>query len=327
MLTKLISGLVLIIPLSSQAISPSLFPGFQTESLRVKVVIPVQDKPEEITLQPLLIKPTTPAPWNTIVLPSNCSGVEDKMWRFWVPELIKNNIAVVLVDSFKPRGLNSICSNQFLIGFKVRLQDVHQVLDHLRADGRFTKNKIALGGHSTGGGTAFLSSFSELQKLLDRKNDDGFNAFVGAAATCGISFKTPLVQGPLLLITGSKDDWTPPGPCEAESKRLKDAAQDATFTVIPDAYHTFSTGGAVFNPRVMKLPDGIPQMYFKQFSSEKGKTTLEFQDGEEFQPNQIIKKYGGFMGSKMFGAHGEGNWDKATDVATYTVDFLKKHGW
>lgn len=326
-LIKCFSALLLALPLTTFALSPTLFPNFHTESLNLKVVIPVPGKPEEVQLQPLLIKPSNPAPWSTIVLPSNCGGAEDRLWHFWVPELIKNNIAVVLLDSFKPRGFDSLCPNQFRMTIGARLQDVHQVLDFLRADSRFRADKIAIGGHSTGAMTAFHSSFAEAQKHLDRKPNAGFNAFVGAGASCEMSFKTPLLQGPLLLISGEKDDWTPAAPCEAEAKRLKQASQDATFVSIPGAYHTFSTRGVVKSPRVMKMPADIPQMYLKNLSYEAQKSTAELVTGEELAIDQIVKKYAGFLGSKLFGAHVGGDYDKAPDVATMTAEFLKKNGW
>lgn len=324
---QLLSALFLLFPVTGFALSPTLFPNFQTESLNVKVVVPVPGKPEEVQLQPLLIKPNSPAPWSTIVLPSNCGGAEDRLWHFWVPELIKNNIAVVLLDSFKPRGFDSLCPNQFRMTIGARLQDVHQVLDFLRADNRFKTEKVALGGHSTGAMTAFHSSFAEAQRHLERKSSSGYNAFIGAAASCEMSFKTPQLQGPLLLISGEKDDWTPAAPCEAESKRLKQASQDATFVSIPGAYHTFSTRGVVKSPRVMKMPSDIPQMYLKNMSYEAQKSTAELATGEELAIDQIVKKYAGFLGSKLFGAHVGGDYDKAPDVAIMTVDFLKKHGW
>ena len=318
---------LLSIPMSVIAISPSLFPGYEVETLNVKVVVPVPGKPEEVQLKPLLIKPTHSAPWSTIVLPSNCSGSDDRLWHFWVPELIKNNIAVVLVDSFKPRGFESICSNQFRMTIGARLQDVHQVLDYLRADSRFRSEKIALGGHSTGAMTAFHSSFAEVLAHLNRKPGTGYNAFIGAAASCEMSFKTPLLQGPLLLISGDKDDWTPAGPCEAESNRLKQSSQDASFIAIPGAYHTFSTKGVVKSPKVMKMPDDIPHMFLKNLSYEPQKSTAELASGEELAIDQIVKKYAGFLGSKLFGAHIGGDYDKASEVALLTVAFLKKNGW
>lgn len=326
-LLQFLAAMMASLPLPLLAQSPALFPGLSTESMSIKVVMPVPGAVEEVLLKPLLIRPTGPAPWSSIVLPSNCGGSEDRMWHFWVPELIKHNIAVVLLDSFKPRGFDAICANQFRMTLGARLQDVHQVLDHLRADGRFRSDKIAVGGHSTGAMTTFHSSFIEAQRHLGRKSDAGYNAFVAAAASCEMSFKSPLLQGPLLLISGEKDDWTPAAPCEAEAQRLRQAAQDATFTAISGAYHTFSTRGVVHSARVMKMPAGIPQMFLKHLSYEAQKSTAELATGEELAIDQIVRRYAGVLGSKLFGAHVGGDFDKAPEVATLTVAFLKKNGW
>jgi dienelactone hydrolase len=311
----------------SHALNPSLFPDYDTESLSVKISIPVPSKPEVVELKPLLIKPKQPAPWSTIVLPSNCGGADDRLWHFWVPELTKNNIAVVLLDSFKPRGFDSLCPNQFRLTLGARLQDVHQVLDFLRADGRFNPKKIAVGGHSTGAMTTFHSSFKEAQSHLQRDENRAFNAFVAAAASCEFSFKDASLSGPLLVISGEKDDWTLAAPCNAEVKRMQEASQDATFIQIAGAYHTFSTSGVVNSPRVMKMPANIPQMYLKTLSYVAQETTAELATGDTLPIDQILRKYAGFMGSKLFGAHVGGAYDKAPDVAKHTVEFLKRHGW
>jgi len=331
MIKKLLISLSLAIGLftatSVRALSPSVFPDYDTESLSVRVVIPVPGKAEVIELKPLLIKPKQAAPWNTIVLPSNCSGAEDRLWHFWVPELIKNNIAVVLLDSFKPRGFDSLCPNQFRLTLGARLQDVHQVLDFLRADARFNPQKIAVGGHSTGAMTSFHSSFKEAQSHMKRGDNRSFNAFVAAAASCEFSFKDPTLSGPLLVISGEKDDWTLPGPCNLEVKRMQAASLDAKFIQIDGAYHTFSTTGVVKSPRVMKMPANIPQMYLKDLSYVAQKTTVELSTGEILPIDQIVKKYAGFLGSNIFGAHVGGGYDKAPDVAKHTAEFLKKYGW
>ena len=326
-ITKSFLSIFLLFPMIAEAINPKLFSDFKTESLTVKIVIPNPEKNEEVTLHPLLIKPNSPPPWNAVVIPSNCSGADDKFWRFIVPILAENNIASVLVDSFNPRGFPSVCNNQFLIVAGTKLQDVHQILDFMRADGRFNKSKIAISGHSTGAVTTLLSAFSEGQIQLGRKVGDGFNAFIGISTSCELSYRNPNLEGPLLLISGEKDDWTLPEPCKSETKRLQDALQDVTILINEGVYHTLSTKGITFLPKAMKVPPGIPHTYIKQLSYKPQKTVVEFENGDELTFGELAKKYGGFLGSKMFGANGGGDWDKATEISNQAVDFLKKKGW
>jgi dienelactone hydrolase len=323
-----LSALVLLLSSrSALAIDPSLFPGYMSESLNVNVLIPEPNKIELVKLRPLLFIPEKPAPWSSIVLPSNCSGLDDQMWRMWIPTLLKEGIAVVLVDSFNPRGYSTLCPNQFLIPYGTRLQDVHQILDALRQDGRFKKDKIALGGHSTGASTAFQSSFAELQSHLGRDNDQNFNAFIAAAASCEVSFKNPQLSGPLLVIAAEKDDYTNPAPCKKEVERIKSDGGVADFVLISNAYHTFSTSGVFYSARAMRMPKEIPHIYIKKLRYVPRETIAELEDGSEAPFDALIRKHSGFLGSNIFGAHVGGNWDKAPEVGMLTVNFLKANGW
>jgi dienelactone hydrolase len=312
---------------SASAIDPKMFPDQQSESLSVNVVIPVPDKPQAVTLRPLLIKPASAPPWSAIVLPSNCSGLDDRMWHFWVKELIPKGIAVVLLDSFNPRGFPSVCQNQFLLTTGARLQDVHQVLDFLRRDPRFNSHKIALGGHSAGGGTTFMSAYAEVLSLLKRPPDSGYNAFVSAAPGCSLIFKSKALLGPFLFIGAEKDDWTPVAPCVKELEQTKAQGQPVQIKIVPKAYHTFSTHSVTYSSRVMKYPIDAPQGYVKTLSYLPRETLVEMLNGEVFKLDELIRKYSGFMGSKIFGATVGGQWDQAPLAATWTADFLKENGW
>lgn len=309
------------------AIDPSLFPGYKSEPLNVNIVIPESNEIEPVKLTPLLFTPTKPAPWSSIVLPSNCSGLDDQMWRMWIPILLKEGIAVVLVDSFNPRGHSNICRKQSSVPYGIRLQDVHQVLDTLRQDGRFVKDKIALGGHSSGAGTAFQSSFAELQSHLKRQNEQSFNAFVAAGASCELSFKDPKLSGPLLVIMGEKDDYTHPPPCKKEVDRIKSDGGDAEFVLVPNANHDFSSSGAVYFAGAMRMPKDAPHAYIKKLSYVPNRTIAELEDGTQLSFAELIRKHAGFLGINIFGAHVGGNRDKAPEVGTLTVKFLKTNGW
>jgi dienelactone hydrolase len=326
MKTRLLSLLICCCA-SAWAIDPKMFPDQQTESLSVSVVIPVPDKPQEVTLRPLLIMPASPPPWSAIVLPSNCSGLDDRMWHFWVKELIPKNIAVVLLDSFNPRGFPRICQNQFLLTTGARLQDVHQVLDFLRRDPRFIPHKIALGGHSAGGGTTYQSAYAEVLSVLKRPPESGYNAFVSAAPACSLIYRSKALLGPFLFIGAEKDDWTPVAPCTRELEQTKAQGQPVQIKIVPNAYHTFSTHSVMFSPRVMKSPIDAPQGYIKTLSYLPKETVIELPTGEVFKLDELIRKHAGFLGSKIFGATVGGQWDQAPLVASWTADFLKENGW
>jgi len=325
-LLKIFFLYLLLTQFHASAIDKSLFETYDTENISVKVIFSNVNK-KEIELAPLLIKPKKAPPWNSIVIPSNCSGLDDKMWRYLTNEFIQNDIAVVLVDLFNPRGFPEVCTNQFKLTLQSRIKDVHSVLEIVSQDTRFNKDKIALGGHSVGAITTLHSSFSELQKILERSGKPVFNAFIALAPSCELTAKKPELLAPLLIVVGELDNWTNPTPCKQEVNRLIDASQDVSLKVIPNSYHTFSTTGTIYNPRVMKAPEGMPHLYFHKFSDVSGESTIETIDGEITTIEKVYRKNAGFMGSKIFGANVGGDLDKAAEVASYASSFLKKLGW
>jgi dienelactone hydrolase len=312
---------------NAHAIDSSKWAAYNPEEINVNVVMPDVDEPEKLTIKALLLKPNSAAPWNTVVISSSCSGEGDLTWNFYPKEYLANNMAVVLVEPFTSRGYDSICANQFRLTVGQRLQDLHQVLDKLRTDQRFNSGKIALSGHSVGGLNALLSSYAEAQVKLGRSNDGGFNAFVASSPECTATFRKPELLGPLLVLSGEKDDWTRQAPCTAEVSRIKGSGQPAEQIIFEGAYHTLSTTGTVFNSKVMKTPEDFPQVYFSAIGNKPKNTRVQTIDGAEYGIREIVAKYAGFMGSKLFGATAGGNGDKLPEAATKAAEFLKKNGW
>jgi dienelactone hydrolase len=311
---------------STHAIEPSFFPEFDAETLNVNAIAVRPDKNFQITLNPLLVKPQSPPPWRTIVLPSNCSGLDDRMWRFWVPALIKNDIAAVLVDSYNPRGFPSVCENAFKMLIPEKINDLNLVLDFLRNDRRFESKKIAVGGHSQGAISTLFSAYVGSQTSFNRSPAQGFNLFVAAAPECRVTFKDPELIAPLLIVVGELDDYTEPGPCIKEAKRLEAFNQKVQLKVIKGVYHSF-TSNAQYNPKLMKSPHDFPSVFIDELSLTHGKSTLKLESGEVTKLETLMRKHAGILGSNLYGAHSGGDWNKADEVTTLMIDFLKSNGW
>ena len=323
-------GCVLVMFASlASAIEPSTWRGYETESMTVIASSPTPTIPEVVTLRPLLLKPSTPPPWTSIVLPSSSAGLEDQMWPIQARAMVNAGIAVILVDSFNPRGFREVATDQFRVSYGKQLQDVHQVLDALRKDSRFVAVKIAIGGHSRGGVMALLSAYVDSADLLGRTGG-GFNAFIATSAACEMTFKSTRLHGPLLLVNGTKDDYTWPEPCIDEVKRLAAAGEPAQIRLIEGAYHAMSTYGVIFSPRVMRTPKGVPRGYYKAlgYGYDSMAGTVEIADtGDVTTIRALTKEYGGFLGRNLFGAHVGGAQDKAAEAVAATVTHLKTHGW
>src|SRR4029077_3385756 len=112
---------------------------------------------------------------------------------------------------------------------------------------------VGLMGGSHGGSTTLTSMIvpESDSDLLARERRAGFAAAVALYPGCVASRRTWSSSGvyrpagPLLILIGEKDDWTPAEPC----RRLAEAAQHAgapvTIKVYPGAYHSFDGAGPV----------------------------------------------------------------------------------
>lgn len=305
------------------ALAQTALGGYPTEAIEVKVYDRKLDK--EIRLNTHLVVPAVPSPWQTIVLPSNCTGRDDYFWKLMVPTLVQKGYAVVLLDSFSPRGFSTVCTNKFQMWQEARVADAIAVLKTLQGDGRIDPTKIALGGHSNGAVTAFMTSFVEAAEIV--KTDAlGYAAYFAVGAACDLTLKTPKLWGPLLLISGEKDDYTFPEPCQAEATRLQGAGSQATIKMIKGANHNMSTSGWVYSNQVQRMPQGIPRMYMRG-RDEKGILQLELDDGQQVTAPDMIKAYGGFLLSKTRGGTVGGHWDAFPEVRTLIFEHLESAGF
>ena len=298
--------------------------GYPAEELAVKISI-TGAKIEEIVLKPILIKPDKPPPWSSVVVVSGSGGKNDGMWPHYVKELTSNGIAVLLVDSFSPRGFPDVVYDQFRVGLALRLHDPHQLLDYMRTDDRFLSNKIAIGGQSNGAVIGYLSAYQETSKFLKR-DKLGFNAFFGSGADCHLAFNKTKLWGPLLLIHGTNDDYNLPEVCRKQIADLQSKGEDANFIPIEGVTHHYSTDGGIYLKSAMRAPYDLPIVTVHSFS-DKWQVLVRYEGEEVLSLQDLSKKYSGFLGSKLFGAHVGGNMAMAPEVARLVRVFLQKNGW
>ncbi len=321
-------ALFLSLMLACLAVNAWAFPsgdwkGHSTE--RLDVVVHDAKLGQEIRLNTLLVMPQVPGPWQAIVLPSNCTGQDDQFWTLMSPVLLARGYAVVLLDSFTPRGFADVCTDKFRMWQEARVADAVAVLKKLRADPRFDAGRIALGGHSNGAVTAFMAAFVESAQVV-KTEPLGYAAYFSVAAACDLTFKSPRLWAPLLIISGEKDDYTFPEPCQAEAQRLKAAGSDAEIRIIVGANHNMSTTGWVYNGKVMRMPKGIPRMYLRG-RDDQGAMHVELDDGTLSTGRQMQEQYGGFLLSKARGGTVGGQWDRFPQVSEAILRHLERAGF
>lgn len=232
----------------------------------IKVAFPPVGSAE--TIPATLIEPKGPGPFPAIVIMHDCSGLGPNSSHAparWADELVAQGYAVLLPDSFTPRGLPSgVCTepparSAVAAGY-VRAADAYGALAWLRTRPEIDGRHIGIMGGSHGGWTVLASMYEPVlatNPLVEAKRD-GFAAAIALYPSCAAQYGTwtttkangnigPVVSyagvykpiAPVLILVGEKDDWTPAAPCQ----RLVDTARAQGYPmdikVYPGAFHSF----------------------------------------------------------------------------------------
>src|SRR5262249_10277321 len=99
----------------------------------------------------------------------------------------------------------------------------------------------AVMGWSHGGAPALLSTSA---RFIERPHPDGggYQAAIALYPVCR-AFQEGGLAGPLLMLMGSADDWTPPAECVERASALQRAGAAIQWTIYPGAKHGFDQPG------------------------------------------------------------------------------------
>ncbi|WP_247894749.1 dienelactone hydrolase family protein [Azospirillum argentinense] len=189
------------------------------------------------------LRPKADGPYPTVVLLHGCSGLYANTGRVlarhidWALTLREQGYAVLMVDSFGPRGVAEVCTvkDRPVRATEERKRDAWAALAYLRARSDVDSDRIALMGWSQGAGTV-LAAYG----LGGQGN--GFRAAIAFYPGC----RTPLgdadwqPEGPLLMLLGGKDEWTPAERC-LELANREPVKERTEVVVYPDAHHGFDS--------------------------------------------------------------------------------------
>ncbi|WP_370576967.1 dienelactone hydrolase family protein [Paracoccus sp. PAR01] len=146
-------------------------------------------------------------------------------------------------------------TNPAAVGRFTQLYDVYRAADALARDPRIDSARIAILGSSAGGMASLYSAMTRFEEAFGAKGAT-IVARVAFYPLCNFELQGELdvVEGPIRVFHGAKDDWAPIAPCQDYIERLQAVAADATITVYPDARHNFDN---VSSPALNTYPDGV----------------------------------------------------------------------
>lgn len=200
----------------------------------------------------------SPAPKSAQAAPAvvalhGCSGLaQDKKWVSapdgrYVALLNAVGVGVLYVDSFGPRGVDSICAvkaRDRSITENTRRLDVLAALAWLAAQPGVDAARLAVVGWSHGGQTvlAFAAGHDDTAAPA---LPHPVRALVAFYPGCSSFLRQPDYRSsaPLLIMAGALDDWTPAAPCRQLATRLQQASSGAVVQYVeyPESYHGFDS--------------------------------------------------------------------------------------
>jgi dienelactone hydrolase len=218
--------------------------------------------PAATQLSGFLYRPQGKEPFPAVVLLHGCGGLYSRntdeivsKMRFWAEFLREHGYVALLVDSFRPRKLEEICTQRKkLNSVKARSYDAYGGLVYLQRIAIVDPRRVALMGWSNGS-RAVLSAMAQDGKYRPTPLPaGGFHAAIAFYPQCRIKYTDMSIYqpyAPLLILTGELDDWTPAQHCVELTQAAKTAGADMHIIVYPGAHHSFDSP----NSRVRYRPE------------------------------------------------------------------------
>lgn len=199
----------------------------------------------EITVKGILQVPDGSVPHPALVVAHSCGGWtasghgETKI----IEAARKAGFATLVYDSFDPRNWQNVCAGTTgPAGTPSVVADAFAALSALAKDSRIKKDAIFIAGASMGGMTSWYTALEPLRKKLV----SGDIRFAGHSSFYpsgdhGVIADKAFAGGPVLVMFGLQDDWTPPKRLRLMMERQigfsKEPAPEIRFVDYEEARH------------------------------------------------------------------------------------------
>jgi dienelactone hydrolase len=180
-----------------------------------------------------------------IVLLWGSSGAIEPGESDWARELTRRGYAVLMVDSFAPRGRGAMCSPQasdIELYRSKRPRDAYGALLFLQAQPFVRPDRIAVMGWSQGGGDLlFAIGTQSVSRPAQLARGDFRAAVAFYPSSCGPRGQSAgwTTEVPLLVLVGAEDVGIPAVPCKALLDDAAGRGAKVEMQIYPDAYHHF----------------------------------------------------------------------------------------
>lgn len=194
-----------------------------------------------------LVLPEGAGPFPAVVIVHGCNGIGPNA-EMWARFLKANGYASLVLDSFGPRGMWEVCTDQRRLFPQQRVNDTYAALRYLSTRPEIAAGRVAIIGFSHGGSVA-LDAAGAFWNQSVTETSVRFRAAIALYPGC--RGRVPNYRIPVLILIGDKDDWTPPWSCEGLVRELDRSSAPIDLRIYPGGLHGFDdvTSGA-YRPNV-----------------------------------------------------------------------------
>ncbi len=179
-----------------------------------------------------------------MVMMHGCSGLWTKAGKMtagqrgWAERFARAGIHALVVDSFRPRGIDEVCGKAVrpITAVGDRPYDAYAALALLKTRPAVDPARIGVIGWSHGGSAA-------LATVAASREERGFRLGIAFYPGCTLerAFRNTVwtAQVPTLILAGEADDWTPASHCRTLVAAAEGRGAPVSLTVYPGAHHAF----------------------------------------------------------------------------------------
>lgn len=194
------------------------------------------DKPLDVKSK-LYLPRNRKDPVSAVIISPSSGGVEKERELYYARNLAKSGIAVLIVDSFKSRGLTNSVYDQSVLETWQMVNDAIGGLKFLSKDNRINSKKIGIMGVSKGGSVAMDTAHTIVGRWAGVIGIR-FAAHIAISPDCNWTFRSNKTTGaPIYFMLAELDDQTLVSACVNKAKRLSEAGNKFVKTTIYKGAH------------------------------------------------------------------------------------------
>jgi dienelactone hydrolase len=220
-----------------------------------------------------------------MVIMHSSGGINDTTWE-WSKFFLDMGVATFVVDSFKPRGIDSSTYDQSQLNYGASLADSLLALKVVSEQPGVDPKRIGVIGFSRGALAAASSSFENLRSAVLGK--DSVLKFALHIPYYGGCTQVGTTTGsPMLYFVGKEDDFVSADSCTLAVKKMREkGANIADYVLYPNTYHSFDV------ERPKRLYIGLAQSFKNCVISQDLDDLAYYADGKQV----TSKEYGDYFG-------------------------------